>query len=192
MEEEAKALRDKLLRWADPIAAEGKFNPEALRMIRAGSGRRDMPSDLASLVALFRSSWDTVKGICGVTEADLVRGGQLSMAVFTAVAHRQARTSNARSESNLRVRRAWTCLDRAYDECRRGVAFLLHRQRNAAEVTPNLRDKRGPRAVAARGDRPARAKKRGAAPVVTAAPALAADTPAAASDLPEGAPGGPR
>ena len=75
--DECAALRSTLLVWAAPLVHAGKFDQAAIDRIKEGSGNKDTPSDVVALVALYRSKWDQIKGICGVTEEQLDRGGHL-------------------------------------------------------------------------------------------------------------------
>src|SRR5690606_22053271 len=91
--EEVKALRAKLLMWAVPLVGSGFFEEAAIAKIKEGSGNKDAPSDLVALVGLYRSRWDSIEKICGVTEEDLMRGAQIGPAVFGLISRREFRTS---------------------------------------------------------------------------------------------------
>lgn len=140
---EVGELRAKLLMWAAPLAASGKMDATALAKIKEGSGNKDAPSDLVALVGLYRANWDAVKNICGVTEADLDRGALIGPAVFASVSRRENQAASSLSDGNLRVRRAWTLLDRAYDQCRRALAFLRYQEGDADLIAPSLRRNAG-------------------------------------------------
>jgi hypothetical protein len=142
--QEVGTLRNKLLIWGTALAATGSFDPAALDKIRAGGGHKDLARDLVGLVVLFRSRWDDVKNKCDVTEADLERGAQLGPAAFSMIGTRESPTLTANTpEGALRVRRAWTLLDRAYTQCRRVLQFLRFEQGDADLIAPSLRRNRG-------------------------------------------------
>jgi hypothetical protein len=144
--EEATALRSKLLMWAVPLVYSGLFEDAAIAKIKEGSGNKDIPSDVVALVALYRSRWDEVKNMCGVTEEDLTRGAVVGPAVFGLVSRRELKASGVSTDGTLRARRAWTLLDRAYGQCRRALAFLRFEEDDFDLVAPNLRRNAGPRA----------------------------------------------
>jgi len=137
--EEVKALRAKLLMWAVPLVGSGFFEEVAIAKIKEGSGNKDAPSDLVALVGLYRSRWDAIRHICGVTEADLTRGAQIGPAVFGLISRREFKASPSLSDGSLRVRRAWTLLDRAYAQCRRAIAYFRFDEGDVDVIAPNLR-----------------------------------------------------
>jgi hypothetical protein len=148
---EVAELRAKLLLWAGPLVASGKFDEAAISRIRDGSGNKDVPSDLVALVGHYRASWDAVKNMCGVTEDDLDRGAAIGPAVFALISRRENEGGPSASEASLRVRRAWTLLDRAYAQCRRALQFLRFDEGDADVIAPSLRrNSGGARASSAR------------------------------------------
>ncbi|HKO48990.1 MAG TPA: hypothetical protein VJV79_14765 [Polyangiaceae bacterium] len=144
--EEVAKLRAKLLMWAAPLVFAGKFDESAIARIKEGSGNKDAPSDLVALVGLYRSKWEEVKSMCGVTEEDLTRGAQIGPAVFALISRREAKSATSTPEGSLRVRRAWTLLDRAYTQCRRALQFLRAEEGDADLIAPSLRKNSGTRA----------------------------------------------
>lgn len=58
--EQARPLRENLLRVAEGLAAFGLLSTAAVSAIREGSGSLDTAKDLAQLGALFSSNWDRV------------------------------------------------------------------------------------------------------------------------------------
>jgi hypothetical protein len=149
--EEVAKLRAKLLMWAAPLVGAGKFDESAVAKIKEGSGSKDAPSDLVALVGLYRSKWEEVKDMCGVTEEDLARGAQIGPALFALVSRREAKSSTSTPEGTLRVRRAWTLLDRAYTQCRRALQFLRAEEGDADIIAPSLRKNSGTRSASDAG-----------------------------------------
>jgi hypothetical protein len=143
---ECRTLRRHLLSWAGPLAEMQKFDRAALAQIKRGSGKKDVASDVVALVSLYRSKWDEVRTMCGVTEADLDRGAVLGTAVFAKVSRRENERSLSQSEGMLRVRRFWTLADRSYAQCRRAIAFLACGVADVDSIAPNLRRNSGKRA----------------------------------------------
>jgi hypothetical protein len=135
-------LRAKMLMWATPLVGAGKFDAAAIARIREGSGNKDAAGDLVALVGLYRARWEDVKGICAVTERDLTRGAEIGPAVFAMISRREFQTSTI-SDGSLRVRRAWTLLDRAYGQCRRGLGFLRFEEEDTDSLAPSLRRNQG-------------------------------------------------
>lgn len=145
--QEVVALREKLLRWAEPLAAEGVFQREVIDKIKQGSGHKDAVGDLVALVGLYRSKWEAAKNNCGVHEADLERGVLIGPRVFSLLSQRDNRRAMPRAEASLRVRRAWTLPDRAYTQCRRALAYLRFAEGDVDVIAPNVRSNPGPRAA---------------------------------------------
>jgi hypothetical protein len=137
--EEATRRRDHLARWAAPLADEGRIDAEALARIRAGSGHADLGQDLIILVSLFRNRWDDLHTLGVVTEEDLDRSTLIGSSLFHMTALRNEAVTLSPSESSLRIRRAWTLLDRAYSECRSAVQYLRRKEGDADDIAPTLR-----------------------------------------------------
>ncbi len=145
LKQECSALRDKLLTWAAPLVADGAFDEAVIAKIKEGSGNKDTPSDVVALVGLYRSKWDEVENKCAVTEADLDRGAQIGPYVFAMVSQREQSPTLGTTDEAHRIRRAWTLVDRAYDQCRRGLTYLLWSEGTVDRVAPSLRRNSGPR-----------------------------------------------
>jgi len=145
--DEANSLRAKFMMWAHPLAASGRLNPDAIAKIKDGTGNLNNAADLVALASLFRAHWDDVKNMCGVTEQDLDRASKVGPAVF-ALLSRRGFKAPALPEVALRVRQAFTLMDRAYDQCRRAIQFFQYDEGDADEIAPSLRRNAGPRKVA--------------------------------------------
>lgn len=139
MMQECALLRSKLLLWAEPLVTNGNFDAAAIDKIKDGVGNKDIAGDVVALVGLYRSKWTEVEGLCAVTEADLDRGAQIGPVVFAMVSQREQQKSRAPSADSQRVRRAWTLLDRAYDQCQRALTFLLWDEGSVDLIAPSLR-----------------------------------------------------
>jgi hypothetical protein len=133
---EVAALRAKLLMWATPLVGSGYFEEAAVARLKENSGLLHWPSDLVALLALFRARWDEVKGICGVTEADLERGSRIGPELLVRLSRREDPSQSAASAGALRVQRAWTLLHRAYGQCSRAVWYL--RGEDVSSLLPSL------------------------------------------------------
>ncbi len=64
---ECETLRAHLLAWAAPLVLVGKFEKIAIDQIQTGSSKKRLASDVVSLVALSRTKWTAIRGMCGVT-----------------------------------------------------------------------------------------------------------------------------
>jgi len=135
---EVTELRTKLLMWATPLVGAGKFDAGAIARIKEGAGNKDAAGDVVALVGLYRARWDDIKTICGITEQDLARGAEVGPAVFAMLSRREFQTATI-NDGSLRVRRAWTLLDRAYSQCRRALSFLRFVEADADTLAPSLR-----------------------------------------------------
>jgi hypothetical protein len=65
--------------------------------------------------------------------------------MFALISRREVQTAATLSDGSLRVRRAWTLLDRAYNHCRRALSFLRFEEGDADTLAPSLRRNAGPR-----------------------------------------------
>jgi hypothetical protein len=157
--QELMAIRARLLRWANPFADEGVFDAGVVARIREGTGHKDAALDVMALIMLFRAAWETVKSQCPVTEPELERGALVGAAAFASIGRREAQGAGApvtSAEGMLRVRRAWTLVDRAYGQCRRAIGYIRFKDNDAESVAPNLRRNSGkPTAAIKGGDAPA-------------------------------------
>jgi hypothetical protein len=142
---EIAELRAKLLLWAAPLAASGYFEPAAVDKIKEGSGFKDAVSDVLALVGLYRARWDQIADKCDITEAQLVRGAQIAPTVFAIISRRENKAGPTTTDGALRVRRAWTLVDRAYAQCRRALQFLRFEEDDVDRIAPNLRRNSGNR-----------------------------------------------
>ncbi len=140
---EVANLRSKLMMWAGPLVGSGFFEEAAVARIKEGAGAKDVPSDVVALVGLYRSRWEEIKGICGVTEEDLERGSRIGPELFARLSRRDFPNLGTTSDGMLRVKRAWTLLDRAYTQCRRAVAYLRAEEGDVDTLLPSLRRNAG-------------------------------------------------
>jgi hypothetical protein len=154
LSDECAKLRGKLLMWAAPLVGAGIFEQAALDRVKEGAGAKDVPSDVVALVGLYRSRWEDVKGICAVTDEDLQRGSLIGPELFARLSRRDFPNPGISSDGTLRVRRAWTLLDRAYAQCRRAVAFLRSDEGDVDTLLPSLRRNMGPAAPKASAPTP--------------------------------------
>lgn len=140
---EVGTLRSKFLMWSIPLVGDGVFDQGAIDKIKEGSGSKDAASDVVAFVGLYRSKWDRCRNNCGIREADLERAALVAPLVFSIVSQREQRQTTPTGEGFTRVRRAWALPERAYDQCRRALAFLRHEEGDMEEIAPNFRRNAG-------------------------------------------------
>lgn len=137
--EEVAKLREKYLMWAVPLAFSGIFSEDAISQIRERTGAKDRASDLVALAHLFDENWPKIEKMCGITRQDIQRASELGAAVFAMLSRRDNPLLTQVPQQSLRVKQAWTLLDRAYDECRRGLTYLRWHHGDVDLIAPNLR-----------------------------------------------------
>ncbi len=140
---EVGTLRSKFLMWSVPLVGEGVFDQGAVDKIKEGTGFKDAASDVVAFVGLYRSKWDQCTNKCGISEADLERAALVAPRVFSIVSQREQRQTTPTGEGFTRVRRAWALPERAYDQCRRAIAYLRHTEGDMEEIAPNFRRNAG-------------------------------------------------
>lgn len=167
---EVGTLRSKFLMWSVPLVGEGVFDQGAIDKIKEGTGFKDAASDVVAFVGLYRANWDRCVNNCGVREADLERAALIAPRVFSIVSLREQRQTTPTGEGFTRVRRAWALPERAYDQCRRALAYLRHTEGDMEEIAPNFRRNAGNTKARTAASSPAATAPVATAPVVPAAP----------------------
>ena len=141
--EEALSLRSTLLVEADALVHHGLFEASAVAAVRAGQGHADLANDLVALSGMYRKIWEALGGRTLVTEASVKRAGVLGTELLAALGVRAEGGTLSEREANDTKARAFTLFARAYDEVRRGLAFLRWREGDADEIAPSLYRKGG-------------------------------------------------
>jgi hypothetical protein len=137
---EAGPLREDMLRSAELLVHFGVVPAERVAKIRSGRGHADTAEDLHALGRLFHELWPRVKGRVWVTTEMIERAATLSTELQGALAeHEVEKNPLTKHASPRHVRaQAFTLFVRAYEECRRGVAFLRWYEGDARGVVPSL------------------------------------------------------
>jgi len=136
--EEAGTLRASLLAEADVLVLRGVFDAQAIAAVRAGQGYVDLANDLSALASMYRKVWTQIQGRTYVTEQEIHRAAVLGLELLAAVGVRAG--GGAASEhvaADLELR-AFALFVRAYDEIRRGLAFLRWHEGDADDFAPSL------------------------------------------------------
>jgi hypothetical protein len=143
MIDEAQKLREDLLVAAEALAHRGMLDADAVAAIRKGHGHTDTAGDLTALAQLFQASWGKVSSKTAVEKTEVDRAAELGPAVMVAIA---VRKSGAKSDDTEGQRaRAFALLARAYDACRRAIAYLRWSEGDAESIAPSLFKKRAGR-----------------------------------------------
>lgn len=146
---EATPLRELMLRGAELLALAGYVSGERVAAIRSGQGHADTADDLQALVRLYRETWGRVHDKVPVTKDMITRALTLSTELNLALGGRDLDDEDPLAERSdpAHVRaQAFTLFVRAYDECRRGVAYLRWHHGDAMAIVPSLYPRRGRRA----------------------------------------------
>jgi len=155
--EEAKPLREGMLLAAELLAHKGHFNKKAIEAIRAGQGNLDTANDVVALAAVFAAGWPRVENSTTVEWSEVERASTLGPEILIALGQRDqpgVKLPDA-SDPVERRQRAYTLFARAYDQCRRAVAYLRWDQGDADEIAPALQTGRGGRKPAIEPELPA-------------------------------------
>ncbi len=170
LSEEAAGIREGLLVAAEALAHRNLLDAGRVGEIRKGRGHADLANDLITLADLFRESWDKVRAKTAVEEAELDRAADLGVRLLVAVSAKPGKGSAAQpkiTDAADRRARAISLVAKAYEECRRAVAYLRWHEGGDSEIAASLLQK-------PRGRKP----KSETAAADAAAPSEAAEPPA--------------
>ncbi|AUX22739.1 hypothetical protein SOCEGT47_032460 [Sorangium cellulosum] len=177
--EDAAGLREGLLVAAEALAYRDLLDKQRVADIRKGKGHTDLASDLIALAELFRGSWDKVRAKTAVEDVELDRAADLGVRLLAALAAKPGKGSSAApkiTDAADRRARAISLVARAYEECRRAVAYLRWHEGGDGDLAPSLLQK-------PRGRRPNAEKAAAAAAAASEAAAKpSADEAPAAAD----------
>lgn len=137
---EATPLREGLLVAAEALAHFGVLDRARVANIRSGAGHLDTANDLIELAALFRERWNELSSKTPLPLSDVDRAAELGPELVAALGMRKLGTEggdDASSPEGNRSRAFWL-FSRAYDECRRAVAYLRWHEGDADELVPSL------------------------------------------------------
>jgi hypothetical protein len=179
--EQARPMRENLLKVAEGLAGYGLLSATAVNAIREGSGTLDTAKDLAQLGALFSSNWDRVASKVPFERAQVDEASRLGTTLLRAIGSKEVgevRKDPSQDWPLLRAR-AFRLLVNAYEELRRATLYVRWYQGDAVAYTPSLHARQAPR------------RKEGgdvelvpAEPLLSANEALATADPAATPGLP--------
>ncbi len=141
---EAAPLRETLLVAAEALAHKGLFDSAHVASIRSGQGNVDTANDLVALSVLFDTEWERVSNKTAVDDTEVRRAGILGTELLVALGEREVAGLKKTPSNAQELRaRAFTLFVRAYDECRRAVAYLRWKEDDADAIAPSLFKRRG-------------------------------------------------
>lgn len=142
MLEEAAELREDLLGTAELLVRFGLLPEEHVAAIRAGGGHVDTANDLQQLSVLYQAAWDKVKDRVPVTKEMVVHAGELAYRLHVALGVKRVGELPSLDDPQRTRQRAYTLFVRAWEQCRRGVAFLRGPYGDADVIAPSIYLKR--------------------------------------------------
>ena len=184
LSEEAAGIREGLLVAAEALAHRNLLDAKRVGEIRKGRGHADLAGDLIALTEVFRESWDKIRAKTAVEDVELTRAADLGVRLLVALALKPGKGSAAQpkiTDAADRRARAVSLVAKAYEECRRAVAYLRWHEGGEGELASSLLQKprgRRPKSETAGADAPSDAADKADG---SEAPA-AADAPA--NDVP--------
>ncbi len=144
--EEAAPLRESLLVAAEALAHREFFGKERVSEIRSGQGNLDTANDLVALAALFSEHWSAIENKTAVEWAEVERATEIGPEILVALGERELPRAGEKPGDPIKLRvRAFSLLTKAYDQCRRGAAYLAWGERDLDEIAPSLYSARGSR-----------------------------------------------
>jgi hypothetical protein len=127
-----------MLGSAELLALYGHVPAEVVASIRAGAGNIDLTNDLEQLKVLFRQLPDGLNKTVFVTEDMVQRAGTLARELAHLFGIREFGGVTDTNHPQRMRQKAYALLIHAYDECRRGIAFLRARHGDADQIAPSL------------------------------------------------------
>ncbi|HMA93880.1 MAG TPA: hypothetical protein VKP30_14415 [Polyangiaceae bacterium] len=130
-------LREHFASDAMALVQRGRLSAESLEQLSGATGYKPLASDLFILSTLLRSHWDQIKDHTCVTPAELDEADRAVNEFITALGLR-TQSSASRDAAGLVRQQAYTLFVNAYDQVRRAVLYLSHKERDGAEIAPSL------------------------------------------------------
>jgi hypothetical protein len=143
--DEGIPLRRSMLVAADALADRGLLSADRVAEIRAGSGHHDTAQDLVALAELFGAHWKAIERKTAITRDEVDRAETLGAELLRALVERRDNTGSP--ELHQQRARAFTLFARAYDQCRRALAYLRWEHGDADEIAPSIYARRRKRSA---------------------------------------------
>ncbi len=140
----ASALREQLLSDATALARRGLIAGQALESLKGPVGYRNLAFDLSALSSMLRGSWSKLEGKTAIQQGELEQARFFADQLLTAVGLREQGPTTV-SASALTRQRAFTLLVKAYNQTRRGIAYLRWDEGDLDRIAPSLYERRASR-----------------------------------------------
>jgi hypothetical protein len=152
--EEGSTLREDLLVGAEALAYRSLLDKDRVATLRK-QPKPDVASDLATLVGLFRESWEKVRGKTAVEEREINRAAEIAPRLLVALGVSAGAAKSDADPGDQRVR-AFSLLVQSLEALRRPVAYLRWNEHDADSFVPALlKSPRGRKPKARDGATPA-------------------------------------
>jgi hypothetical protein len=131
---EAIPFHREMTRWARRLAGLGWIRTEPLAQIGRDEGARDLAHELVALAEWLTEAWPHCETL-GLHGSHLARSTALGVDMLVVLSP-EPRAVDA--DSRRALARAFELMARAYDECRRIVAWIRHREGDLEDIAPAL------------------------------------------------------
>jgi hypothetical protein len=131
---EAIPFHRSMIRWARRLAGLGWIRREPLAHIGRDEGPRALAHELIALAEWLTEAWPHCEPL-GLHGSDLARSTALGVDVFVVLSPEPRRLDE---EARRSLACAFELMARAYDECRRIVAWVRHREGDLEAIAPAL------------------------------------------------------
>ena len=131
---EAIPFHRSMIRWARRLAGLGWIRREPLAHIGRDEGPRALAHELIALAEWLTEAWPQCEPL-GLHGSDLARSTALGVDVFVVLSPEPRRVDEG---SRRALALAFELMARAYDECRRIVAWIRHSEGDLETIAPAL------------------------------------------------------
>lgn len=135
--DEARPIRERLLRAAHYLAAEGLMDRDPLDTMRGNRTHAELGADLLQLVLMFNQAGPTIQASTTLTRADLDEAAEVGGALTKAIAADYSEQGDEPVSLDLR-NRYFTLAQQSYHQLQRGLQFIRFDEGDALTLAPNL------------------------------------------------------
>ena len=135
--ERGKALRVQLRMAVDVLFAFQKIAGPPMKALHGGSKHEELAADLSVLATFLREHWAQAETNSPATIELVNEAASLGDQLAQGLGERGLPDVSPDLARDMR-NRAFTLLDRAYQEATRGMAYLRHHEDDGAKYTPSL------------------------------------------------------
>ncbi len=130
--------RNVLLQVGRGLVACNIIKAEQLGGLNGGRGYRESAADLIALTDLYSERWSAIEGRVPFQEGQVTHARAVAERLAAMVGVRELMPEHSTPTADTRIR-AFTLLDRAYDELRRAITYLRWREDDADVIAPSFR-----------------------------------------------------